>query len=45
MNKEQIAKKYFLKGYKYAIELLSNEPNRDIFLDFYNEYLDKNDLV
>lgn len=43
-NKEEIAKKYFLKGYKYAIEQLENQPDRDISVDFYNEYLDKGDI-
>ena len=43
MDKEALAKKYFLKGYKYAIEMLNNVPNRDVLVDFFNEYLDKED--
>lgn len=45
MDKEKIARKYFLKGYRYAIEQLSNVRDKDISVDFYNEYLEKEDIT
>ena len=45
MNKKEIIEKYFLKGYKYAVERLTIEPDRDILVELHNEYLDKNDIA
>lgn len=40
MDKKDIAKKYFLKGYYYAVEILENMRNKDILVDFFNDYME-----